>query len=54
MKFLGTRKAEVMGDQDVTAHLDSPEINISFHSVQDVNDALAFSRKATDISLSLL
>lgn len=54
MKFLGTRKAEVMTDQDVTAHLDSPEINISFHSVQDVKDVLAFSRKATDIFLSLL
>jgi len=54
MRILGTRKAEVVTDDEVAARLNHPEINISFHSVQDVKDALAFSREGVEALLSLI
>jgi hypothetical protein len=54
MRILGTCKVEVMTDEEVTARIDHPDINIGFRSVQDVKDALAFSRKGVEAFLSLI
>lgn len=54
LRILGTREAEVMTDEEVTARIDHPDVNISFFSVQDVKDALAFSRKGVEAFLSLI
>jgi hypothetical protein len=48
MKFLGRREAQVVTDEEATARLLKPDMNVSLTSVEDIKNTLQYSRKAVE------